>query len=286
MEIAVTGGSGRLGKWVTERLLKEGDTVRSLDVAQPQRSLPEHVTFYQVDLTNLQAVMNAIKGCDGVMHLGGFPGVNGRPAGMLYANNTVGSYNVLLACSLLGIKRVSLASSINAVSGLDIEHCDYRYLPVDEKHPTFNQDEYGLSKCVLEAQADSFARRHPDMTISSLRLHALLETPLEPQNTLDEACSPSAKGLWGWMYIWEAARAHVLALKGNFTGHEVFFTTAQTSGSKIPSIDLAQHAYPDAEIRGDLTGHQSLYNCNKARRILGWVHDDDFERSRAAHFSR
>jgi nucleoside-diphosphate-sugar epimerase len=282
MEVAVTGGSGRLGRYVIQRLLKEGDTVRSLDVVAPQQPLAAGVRFTQVDLTNLDAVKAAFEGCDGIMHLGGFPGVNGRPPGLLYYNNTVGSYNVLLACSQLGIKRVSMASSINALSGLDIHHCDYRYLPVDEKHPTFNQDEYGLSKCVLEAQCDSFGRRHPDMTISSLRLHALLEWPIERSSTLDDACMPGALGLWGWMYIWEAARAHVLALKASFTGHEIFYTIAQTSSSTLPSIDLARHAYPDAEIRGDLSGHQSLFNSNKAARLLGWVHDDDFERSKAA----
>ena len=277
MEIAVTGGSGRLGGWVIDRLLREGDKVRSLDVVPPKKSLPQGVLFLQVELTDLQSVREAIRGCDGVIHLGGFPGVNGRPPGMLYANNTIGSYNVLLASSMEGIKRVSMASSINALSGLDIERCDYRYLPVDEKHPTFNQDEYGLSKVVLEAQGDSFAKRFPDMTISSLRLHALLEDPMQPYNTLDDACSPAARGLWGWMFIWEAARAHVLALKASYTGHEVFFTTAQISGSIIPSIELARHAYPEAEIRSDLSGHQSLYDCNKAGRMLGWIHNDKFQ---------
>ena len=277
MEIAVTGGSGRLGRSVIKRLLYEGDTIRCLDVVEPLQTLATNVRFLKIDLTDLQAVKEALRGCAGVIHLGGFPGVNGRPPGMLYANNTVGSYNVLLAATMVGIKRVSLASSINALSGLDIEYCDYRYLPVDEKHPSFNQDEYGLSKVVLEQQGDSFARRYPDMTISSLRLHALLENPIEKQNTLDDTCSPSARGLWGWMYIWEAARAHVMALKASYTGHEVFFTTAQTSGSIIPSIELARHAYPKAEIRGDLSGYQSLYNCNKASRLLGWEHNDVFK---------
>ncbi len=280
MEIAVTGGSGRLGKWVIARLLGEGDTIRSLDVIPPQQPLPEKVHFMQVDLTDLQAVKEAIQGCQGVIHLGGFPGVNGRPPGLLYYNNTVGSYNILLASSMEGIKRVSLASSINALSGLDIEYCDYRYFPVDEKHPSFNQDEYGLSKCVLEMQADLFARRYPDMTISSLRLHALLENPPELKNSLDDTCSPAARGLWGWMYIWEAARAHSLALKASYTGHEVFYTIAHRTDSLIPSIDLVNHAYPTAEIRGDLSSHQSLFNSNKAARLLGWVHEDDYERSK------
>jgi len=120
------------------------------------------------------------------------------------------------------------------------------------------------------------------MTISSLRLHALLEWPIERSSTLDDACMPGALSLWGWMYIREAARAHVLALKASFTGHEIFYAIAQTSSSTLPSIDLARHAYPDAEIRSDLSGHQSLFNCDKAARLLGWVHDDDYERSKAA----
>ena len=76
MEVAVTGGSGRLGKYVIARLLKEGDTVRSLDVVAPKEPLAGGVRFFQVDLTDLQAVKEAIQGCDGVMHLGGFPGVS------------------------------------------------------------------------------------------------------------------------------------------------------------------------------------------------------------------
>lgn len=276
MEVAVTGGSGRLGKWVIERLLQEGDSVRSIDVVAPQKPLPPRVKFTQVNLTDLQAVKEAFLGCDGVIHLGGYPGVNGRPAGMLYANNTVGSYNVLLAASTLGIKRVSLASSINAVSGLEIKCLSYRYFPVDESHPTFNQDEYGLSKIVMETQADSFARKYPDMTISSLRLHALLEEPPVITDDLVEPCAPEAHGLWGWMYIWEAARAHVMALKASYTGHEVFYTIAQTTNSRRPSVELAHHAYPQAEIRGELSGHQSLFNSTKAARMLGWIHQDQF----------
>jgi hypothetical protein len=26
-------------------------------------------------------------------------------------------------------------------------------------------------------------------------------------------------------------------------------------------------------IRGDLSGHRSFYDCNKAERLLGWTHD-------------
>ena len=276
MEIAVTGGSGRLGSTLIERLLEHGHTVRSLDRVPPKAPpAPDaKVRFIHVDLTNLPAVTEAFAGCDAVAHMAAYPGPQFDPPGIVYTNNTIASYNVLRAALTLGIKRVCLASSINAIGGLGSPAGRFDYFPIDEKHPTHNADDYSLGKWVMEQQADSFARRCPDMTISSLRFHALPDNPPELVHELADATHGSARGVWGWTLISEAARACELAIHAKFTGHEAFFIVAGRTSSSIPTLQLAAHAYPDVPIRGDLSGHKSFYDCGKAARLIGWVHKE------------
>jgi hypothetical protein len=169
MKIAVTGGSGRRGNSLIKQLLEHGHTVRNLDRVPPQAppAPGAKVRFVQVDLTNLPAVTEAFAGCDAVAHLAAYPGPHFEPPGIVYSNNTISSYNVLRAALTLGIKRLCLASSINAIGGVGSRAGRFDYFPVDEKHPTYSEDDYSLGKWVMEQQADSFARRCPNMTIDN-----------------------------------------------------------------------------------------------------------------------
>jgi nucleoside-diphosphate-sugar epimerase len=277
MNIAVTGGSGRLGQVVVKQLVASGHQVLSLDrvlpsAAQQSQIDGKTVKFADVDLNNLAALTETITGCDAIIHLAAFPGPWGQPPGVVYANNTLTSYNVLHASSALGMRFVCLASSINAVGGLGSKRGHFDYFPVDEQHTSYSEDDYSLSKWVLEQQADSFANRFPEMTISSLRFHALVPAPPERQHTLETAESGGARGLWGWTLIDEGARACVLALQAEFHGHEVFFITAPRTTSAIPTLELAAHAYPEVPIRSELPGTKSFYDASKAERLLGWTH--------------
>ncbi len=283
-EIAVTGGNGRLGRVVVERLLQAGHRVRSLDraapVVDPAAGLPapasapgENLSIHDADLNDLPALTELLRGCDAVIHLAAFPGPHGPPPGAVYANNTLTHYNVLYAASALGIAKVCLASSINALGGIDSRRGRFDYFPVDERHPTYNEDDYSLSKWVGEIQADSFARRFPGMTISSLRFHALVDSYLKDHShTKATAEDGTARGLWGWTLITEGARACELAITADFKGHEVFFIVAPITHSSIPTLELAAYAYPEVPIRADLSGHTSFYDSSKAGRLLGWEH--------------
>lgn len=276
MEIAVTGGNGRLGGVVIQRLIEHGHRVRSLDWKAPREPFKAGapVKIIILDITHLDEVTEALRGCDAVIHLAAYPGPDGHGPGEVYRNNTTASYNVLYAASSLGIKKVTQASSINALGGIGSRIGIFDYFPVDEKHPTYNMEDYCLSKWVMEIQADSFARRFPEMTLSSLRLHALPDDPPVPEPYLVAAEEPVARNLWGWTLLSEAARACELAILADYKGHEVFFITARRTNSSIPSLELVRHAFPNVPVRGDISGHKSLYDCSKAERLLGWVHQE------------
>jgi UDP-glucose 4-epimerase len=277
MIIAVTGGSGRMGRFTVKHLVAQGHQVLSLDRVLPtpeQQSTIDQKTlrFAELDLNNLAAVTERLTGCDAVIHLAAFPGPWGQAPGVVYANNTLTSYNILYAASSLGMRYVCLASSINAIGGLGSRRGHFDYFPVDEKHPSYSEDDYSLSKWVMEQQADSFANRFPEMTISSLRFHALVDAPPSPVTILETAESGSARGIWGWTWVEEGARACGLALQAEYRGHEAFFITARRTSAAIPTLELAAHAFPEVPIVKPLPGTTSFYDSSKAERLLGWVH--------------
>lgn len=79
--------------------------------------------------------------------------------------------------------------------------------------------------------------------------------------------------LWAWVDADESARAFVLGVtSGNFKGHETFFTIAPNTCQEELTADLVAEHWPNAEVRKEFKGIESLYDCSKAERLLGWVH--------------
>jgi UDP-glucose 4-epimerase len=193
----------------------------------------------------------------------------------VYADNTLSSYNALSAASALGIKRVSLASSINAIGGAFSRSPKYDYFPLDEQHPTYAEEPYGLSKWVLEQQADAFARRYEWMTIASLRFHWLLETRDQAVKNAERLKELSIRHLWAYTLLGEASRAILLSISADFTGHEVFYIVAPHTASARPSLELARQHYPQVDIRGNFSNHTGFFDCAKATRLLGWKHQEN-----------
>ena len=264
MNIGVTGGNGRLGRHLVPYLLEHNRQVVMMDCAPSTNSLPG-AEYLVVDMRDYDKVIDALRGCDALIHLAAH--TPNHPDAVVYSENTTISYNALSVAAKLGIRRVCLASSVNAIGGEYSRAPRYDYFPIDEQHPTYAEDPYSLSKWVLELQADAFARRYPTMRIASLRFPWLVESR---ECAMQEARVPQ---LWAYTLLCEASRACWLALAVDFTGHEVFFITAPRTAANTPSLDLARKYYPLSEVRGNLTGHTAFYSSAKAGRLLRWKHE-------------
>jgi len=274
MRIAVTGGSGDMGRNLIPYLLEQNHAVVSIDRALPSTRLPG-VNFLIADTRDFGQLVAGIRGCDALIHLAAIraPGIHPDP--VTYADNTVGSYNALSAASALGIKRVCLASSINAIGGAFSRSPRYDYFPVDEQHPTYAEDPYSLSKWVLEQQADAFARRFEWITIASLRFHWLLDSRERAVQNTRTIGDVAIRHLWAYTVLSEASRAILLSIAAEFSGHKVFYITAPHTAASDSSRDLAHRHYPSTEVRGDFSDHTSFFNCEKAGRLLGWKHQEN-----------
>jgi nucleoside-diphosphate-sugar epimerase len=270
MRIALTGAGGGVGRAVAAAALAQGHTVVGID--RPGVEIPTAVSVH-ADLTSYQEFENAVRGCDGLIHLAAFPSPGRRPAYETHHNNVLGSYNALCAAVELGINRVCMASSINAIGGAYSRSPRYDYFPLDEEHPTYDEDPYSLSKWICEAQADSMARRYESMTIATLRFHWVVKGLDVVQDRGAANPEVGVKQLWGYTTFDAAASACLLSLTADFTGHERFYIVAPRTVTDVDSQELAKRFYPDTKIVGDLTGQRSFFDSGKAERLLGWKHD-------------
>jgi nucleoside-diphosphate-sugar epimerase len=271
MRIAVTGGSGRIGGAVIELALARGHSAVSIDRVPPAASgLRAAVGFSQSDVTHYVQLEKALRGCDALVHLAAIPSPGVRPDHEVHNSNVVGSYNALRAAAQLGITRICQASSVNATGLAYSRSPRYDYFPLDEQHPTYNEDPYSLSKWICEQQADSFARRYGAMTIASLRLHRVVLRRAAAQRR--PGCNID-KELWGYTQLEAAARACLLSLTAAFSGHQVFYIVAADTMTDRPSLELRQEFFPDVPVRADLSGNRGFFDCTKAERVLKWSHD-------------
>jgi UDP-glucose 4-epimerase len=249
-----------------------GHDVVCIDTAPP-RDEGRSATFVPADVTQYDQLEGALRGCDALVHLAAIRSPIGRPDYEVHNTNVVASYNALSAAARLGIQRVCLASSVNATGAAFSRWPRYDYFPLDEQHPTYNEDPYSLSKWICEQQADSFARRYDSMAIASLRFHMVVPdraTAARRQNAGNEVL---VKHLWGYTRLEAAARACLLSLTADLRGHAAFYIVAPDTTMDAPSLELRQRYFPDVPVRGNLDGNSGFFDCSRAARLLGWLHD-------------
>ncbi len=122
MNYLVTGGAGFIGSHLVRALLHAGHAVRVLDSFDPlahpsgERELPAEADVLRGDLRDARAAQDALRGVDGVFHLGGVVGngesmVNVRRA---CESNTVGTASLMEGVLRRRdqIRRVVVASSM------------------------------------------------------------------------------------------------------------------------------------------------------------------------------
>lgn len=273
MKIALTGSSGGIGRAITREALAQGHTLVCIDrVAGPEAEETEHLHFVRADMSEYDTLVEAFAGCDGLIHMAAIPSPGRHPDHVIHNNNVVGSYNALRAATENGIMRICQASSVNAIGHSYSRNPRYDYFPLDEHHPNYSEEPYSLSKWICEQQADTFARRHEDIRIASMRFHWVVpERALAAQSFTVESEKPGHH-LWAYTRFDAAARACLLSLTADYRGHEVFYITAHDTTVDVPSRELAAKHFPGVEIRGDFAGRASFFSSAKAERLLGWTH--------------
>ncbi len=268
-KVVITGGSGRLGQYVVKQLMQRFE-VKVLDLQAP----PQDIEFASVNVLELDALRETLKGADAVVHLAAID-FDHQARDEIYIHvNVQGTWNVLQAAHELGISRVVLCSSVSAC-GLSEANPAFipQYLPVDEQHPLYPTQAYSVSKQLMENMAESFVRRGGMEVICLRPMMVLIPENIEP--TLARADDHNSRWLFYYITPEDCARAFERALLAEDVGFATLFITAQDSCRDEPTLQwLARVLGKLPPIRDPQryvdNPHASIFDGGRARELLGF----------------
>jgi len=286
MKIAVTGGSGAIGRVLIAHLARGRHELVSLDLVKSgDLPCPE----FQLSLADYQATYDALEGCDAVIHFGAnpHPDEDHRGAADRFGNNTVGAFNVFNAALARGIRRIVWASS-ETVFGYPFETNAPTRVPVTEDMID-PQNGYAMSKLLTEQLAQLLCRQHEDATIIGLRLSNILYA-----QALDEGAGKSSSvnrtrdtycklpsywddvrsrdfNLWDYIDARDVCSAVDCALSVDLRGAHACAIIADDSIMNRPTRELVESRFPGTRIDPELGEFQAAVSNAHARELLGWA---------------
>lgn len=267
--VLVTGAAGLIGRAVLAAVRTEGIEATALVLADPGDLSASRVVVGSA--ADPQAVRQALRGCDGVIHLAAIPVPHGGTPLEVFGGNVSATFVVLDEAGRAGIEHAVIAGSYSA-TGLpfarELRHP--AYLPVDLGLPPLVEDCYGLSKQVDELTA-AMAHRAYGISVVALRLpfvggfgdrlpgHAAL---------VERDLTIGARDMWSYLETRDAARAALLGLKVN--GLHAIYVAAPRTISPFPTEALLDRFHPGVQRRRPLPGRTVAIDLDPANRILGF----------------
>ena len=166
MRILVVGGAGYIGSHAVRYLIKRGHDVKVYDnlCLGHAKAVPAG-RLIQGDLADRAGIESALRehAIEAVMHFAAFASVPEsvtEPA-KYYANNVVGTINLLDAMRSVGVSRIVFSSTC-AVYGIPEQ------VPMTENTPKAPINPYGFSKLVIEQALADYAHAY-DLGYTALR---------------------------------------------------------------------------------------------------------------------
>lgn len=271
MRIAVTGGTGKLGRDVVSHLIDHGHDVISLDVVGARGE-----GFTQVDLTDYGQTVDAFSsidsrhdGLDAIVHLAAIPAGGYLPDSATFHNNMAVTYNVFQAARRVGIRTIVYASS-ETLLGIPFD-IDPPYAPVDELYPSRPESTYSIVKHLEEELAQKFVRWDPALSITALRFSNVMSEG-DYAGFADWQHDPALRrwNLWGYIDTRDGAQAVRKALELSIPGFEAYVIAAADTVIDTPSAELMATVFPDVAVTRQLGRNETLLSIDKARRVLGY----------------
>ena len=193
-------------------------------------------------------------------------------------SNIMGTYYLLQAAVARGIRIFVMTGSNCALGhGMRISGSEFpfRYLPVDEAHPSDVEDSYSYSKLVGEELLASYARAY------GMRTYAVRAAGIcPPDRRAKMAAGAGAAGQWNpWLWAWvgseDVASAHRLLMEkaDEIEPHGAYFCNAGDTTAVEPTRELIERFKPELlGLLRDVEGHASLFSNRKLRETVGWEH--------------
>ena len=291
MKVLITGACGFLGRQLIKELEPSHELVL-VDRLPPNKATvfvpgsSERASaafetkwpFIQSEIMDAGTIRKAVEGVDAVVHLAA--SVTGLPehGQEIMTLNVIGTYIILDACRLAGVKRFCCASSINAfgtiywrLSGKPVV---YTKLPLSEDAKPVVEDPYSLSKLVNEETCATFTRAY-GMTTAAFRFAGVWtedgyasakSKPLAPTTAWSD-------DLFQWVHPKDIVYGIRLAVeKRDLQPHGVYTLGAADTRCPEPTMDVIERTRPEylKLLDRPLKGREPLLSIENARRAFGY----------------
>ena len=272
MRIAVTGGSGLVGRRIVGRLLQDYDVV-NIDLNAPSLT-PGTIHAHRhlaVDVMDVELLSGALSGVSAVVHAAGIPGPSFGTEEQILSTNVGGTRNVALSAARAGVHRIVFISS-ESVLGFVFGDGRTRpdYFPIDESHRLAPTEAYGRSK--LLAEAELARSMGPDTVALALR-PPWVWVPEEYDRYRAMTTRPEDwwDGLWAYVHGDDLAEATALSVKAELgPGFKAFYVSAPDNGTVHETRKLVDRYYPGVELRNRPAPFASLISSDGLDSVLGF----------------
>ncbi|MBQ2819966.1 MAG: NAD-dependent epimerase/dehydratase family protein [Thermoguttaceae bacterium] len=300
MRALVTGAGGFLGLYLTEALLRNGDTVRGVCRGCYPELDALGVQCFHADLgkadcgRDQETLFQACEGVDVIFHTAAISGI-GEPWEKYYRTNTLGTRNLLEAAKKAGVKKFVLTSSPSVTFAGEPQCGIDESAPYPEKWLAHYPHSKALAeKMVLEANGEN------GLLTCALRPHLIWgprDKALIPR-LIARARSGRLRrvgdgaNLVDMIYVENAALAHIQAAEALRDGAPVcgraYFLSQGEPVNCWEWIDELLAIYDLPPVRKSIsfkTASSVGFVCEKIWKIFGWESDPPMTRFLAAQLA-
>jgi len=256
LNLLVTGAGGFLGKAITQALTDQGHRVKAVYRTSLPEAFMNHALIEPVqgDIGNLDFMISATRGIDGVFHVAAFAKPWAKNPGIYYEINERGTVNVCEACIVNGVKRIVLTAS----AGI---HGPQQGMLIDEETwPERYFTDYEQSKNQGRLAALAYMQKGLEVvTVSPARVYGpgevtesnvpvrLMKLYLSRRMGIVPA---SGEGVGSYVHIDDVVNGHLLAMTKGVPGeeyllggdnrsyNEFFETLAKVTGKHYPVLKV------------------------------------------------
>jgi nucleoside-diphosphate-sugar epimerase len=284
MDVLVTGGLGRSGRWLVSRLARRRDVV-CVDLSSPGGGtgagaagtgegvrLRPGITARAADLADRGEALDVVADCDpdAVVHWAAIRTPDRHGPGRVFETNVLAAHNVLTAAGRAGARVVQASSEAVYGRTFAAEPWLPDALPVTEGHPLLPEDPYGTSKVVAETVGGTVARRYGVPVVSARLPWVQYPGEYACRARADDPAA-GADTLWAYVDVRDVVSFVEAALEGPVEGHVPVNVAAADTYLARPTADLVRAAFGRLPPEFRLGGRESTLSVARAEHRFGWT---------------